>query len=245
VKLQPDLKLVANNVLFVKDVLVGTERLNVPDVRMSTTAVVGADGDTLNAFVRLDEGEPAEFLRFAQKFGVLTTVSGEHLNQFRNWSMGSASDRRMASQPVEDLAIWRDQARDARTLLADIAAVGGQRRRLGHWTPGGEALSTITDRVQHWLSAGAVVSGILASGDVRIQLQGEGLVGLLALELLAAGLAPEYVAVCKDCGYPYRARRKPTSSKDTFCDLHREKGRWREQKRRLRGSVSGPGAPGS
>jgi hypothetical protein len=67
-----------------------------------------------------------------------------------------------------------------------------------------------------------------------------GLIGALTMQLVAAVVGPDGLAVCANCHRPYRpVNRRPKEGSNHFCPACRDTGRWKLSKRKTRSTSRG------
>jgi len=201
----------------------------------------------LDEFIQLST--PADVARFARHYGPLGLCkhglpAGHPLSSdspllafdLRRLSDPSPSCSWASSEPV---AAWQALAARACRLLEHAAAVRVRRR----FTPGPEVQAwldslrdspafddlreprrIVTEEINWWLAAVGI--------GVRITLQGrnfiprlwghaQGILGVIAVQLLAALTGAESVAMCDGCGQPYQGKRPPSKGKQVGPNLAR------------------------
>jgi hypothetical protein len=189
-----------------------------------------ADPGLLFDFCMLGGAEADEIREFASRHGMLGGITWRLFFLDEDEVVPSARRRR------EPIHMWRELADGFRALLR-IAADQRQRGRgdAADWrlaatalreTPPGD-LSPRDQRemlerlVRGWLDLGHVrPAPVLSSMDATLQLEGTGLVSVLAAQLLFAISTKHGVGVCADpdCGRPFLRRSVAIAGRRTFCE---------------------------
>lgn len=195
---------------------------------------VRADGPLLDQFVRLANAPAQSVVAFARRWGALDryedrVTEGEH-----------------AFSGAEPLALWYALARQAAAILLVAGHLHqGEQAPLAAWrdvlTVGVLPLSA-AETFAAWESGewqrylwgecailGVTIDAWIDTGDVRphlvwnadkppeIVLQGTGLLGALAVQLLGAVSRTEGIAVCSACGATYTPKRRPRAGERRYC----------------------------
>ncbi len=141
-----------------------------------------------------------------------------HLNiaaKLHNGKLGDASDWQMIyTQAGRTTPWWKS--------IGDDAGLALERRKLA-------------DCVNEWLLIGnvrpALTWGWGENRNSKVTLQGAGLFGALAVQLLMAVSRTAGLAICSSCGGPYAPQRRPRADRRNYCPDCGIKAAWRDAQR--------------
>ena len=202
--------------------------------------------EALDHFVRLENAEGADVLRFAQRFGVLS------LNAIRD-----------GGRYEEAIETWRELATRARATLDVAASIQkGEHPREEDWdtlapwyyvwrtrakgatAPRRRAAEKqqLADVLNAWLRLAEVRPSFSWQAGINFtNLEGvdEGsisLLGVLALQMVRAVAQARKIATCSGCGATYLRKREAPKGRANYCPRCGIKAAWRDAQARLRSS---------
>lgn len=218
---------------------------------------IRAEGPILDQFARLTAQKPDGIVRFAKQWGVFR----RHEHRTEEEGPDGVFHPEQGKEP---LAMWGAIASQARAILRIAANLHNRTQTAPEdWevalTRGiirADAAETLARRTNdpcfchRWFEQDTledIVHGWLDSADVRprlrwpanqpaeVTLQGQGLGGVLAVQLLAAVSKAEGIELCSFCGGPYTPERRPRQGERHYCPTCRnEKIPQRDAARALR-----------
>ena len=251
------LEIVAPEVLAPADVSVGDRWLFFEPAAKDAVSTAETGRAVINDFVRLVRSEDiSEVQSYARRFGPLGLGRGSAETPKVPWT--ERADRTAVEQPAqvrEDRREWRRHAEEVRFLLQGIEVVLRIGKPFGAWAelnagpilpeplykprpagaPVADEAQALARYVQAWLREGRLTPRLEYRGRLRLCFDGEGLVSVLAFELLHALGHPELVFTCDSCGNPYVAvGRRPSPSTSHYCPRDRDTGRWSKGQEKYR-----------
>ena len=195
------------------------------------------DRGILEGFLKLAEASPDTIVRYAKRNGVLLLC---HHGYPASHNPGQEP---VAHHPegvdlsrvdhcgpcfIEPLKHWRTYSSKAKTLLSIASQIHRDIRPedklwgvLGRDRPGEKfsEAELLAAKINYWIRIGGVCPQLEwdQANRARVEVQGYGLFGALARQLLFAISRIKALAFCSGCGLPFQPTRRPVENQRSWC----------------------------